>query len=190
MRSLAAIRVCDNQDCGRFFNPRAQNQRVCGQESCKRWMHTLRKVKMREAARERRAQAAIARGEVPISAPRFCVNPDCRAVYVARCPDQKTCLQKPCQAWVRAEKDRRFSIAERERRRAAKAAGLPTRRQRAAAAGEKVKRNASQIGCATCEHAKISRSSESGYECTLHAVMRCKPYTVAALYRNWEAESG
>lgn len=36
--------------------------------------------------------------------------------------------------------------------------------------------------CASCAHGRSSGASSTGWECYIEAAMKCRPYTVAALY--------
>jgi hypothetical protein len=54
---------------------------------------------------------------------------------------------------------------------------------------EKLAAKEPALACASCEHGRLSRSSETGYACGLDAAMRCRPYGPAALYVSWEAQA-
>lgn len=77
---------------------------------------------------------------------------------------------------------------------AVKAAVDSTRvRNRKAERGGRAKRAAAKqpprIPCASCEHGRTSRTSDTGFTCDLQASLRCRPYGPAALYVSWEAQA-
>lgn len=63
------------------------------------------------------------------------------------------------------------------------------RRRRAAQRAEAKRAKVQRVACASCEHGRLSRSSETGYACGIEAAMRCRPHGPAVLYLSWEAQA-
>lgn len=130
--------------------------------------------------------------------PRMMINcPSCgAATYLplcARCRDRASARPpvSPCACCGKHFQplNRRHAVCSQDcwRSQRAQVEALARKERAAERAAVKAKRPA--IACASCEHGRISRSSETGYACGIEAAMRCRPYGPAALYVSWEAQA-
>jgi hypothetical protein len=98
----------------------------------------------------------------------------CGVSFIPRANGQVRCSDA-CRIAYRAQSD-----AGRKRNREEETARARTKREAA--------KTKPSIACGSCEHGKLSRTSETGYVCGLEAVMRCRPHGPASLYQSWEEE--